>query len=89
MTSVSFMALSSGLVGERILPGELAYRDACAGCGAPLGAGALLGGTLTCASCGLSFDLPRAGRCKDGAGLQLAPVPLLRTGGQVRVALSR
>jgi Fe-S cluster biogenesis protein NfuA/nitrite reductase/ring-hydroxylating ferredoxin subunit len=67
----------------------LAYRDACAGCGAPLSAGALLGGTLTCASCGLSFDLPRAGRCTDGAGLQLAPVPLLRTGGQVRVALSR
>ena len=45
------------------------------------------GGTLACAHCGRRFDLPRAGRCRDDAGLQLEPVPLLRNGGPVRVAL--
>jgi Fe-S cluster biogenesis protein NfuA/nitrite reductase/ring-hydroxylating ferredoxin subunit len=67
----------------------LAYADGCVGCGAVISAGVLEGGTLTCASCGLRFDLPRAGRCIDDPGLQLEPVPLLRTGGQVRVALRR
>ena len=66
----------------------LAYADDCAGCGALVSAGVLEGGTLTCASCGRRFDLPRAGRCIDDPGLQLAPVPLLRTGGRVRVALT-
>jgi Fe-S cluster biogenesis protein NfuA/nitrite reductase/ring-hydroxylating ferredoxin subunit len=67
----------------------LAYTDACAGCGEAISEGVLEGGTLTCVSCGLHFDLPRAGRCVDDPGLQLDPVPLLRTGGQVRVALRR
>jgi Fe-S cluster biogenesis protein NfuA/nitrite reductase/ring-hydroxylating ferredoxin subunit len=67
----------------------LAYGDGCAGCGAAISEGVLEGGTLTCASCGRRFDLPRAGRCVDDPGLQLEPVPLLRTGGQVRVALRR
>lgn len=65
----------------------LAYRDACAGCPAPLSDGVLLGGTLTCASCGRAYDLPRAGRCRTEDGLQLEPVPLLRGRGGVRVAV--
>ena len=67
----------------------LAYRDTCAGCGGPLRDGLLIGGTLTCAACERSFDLPRAGRERDGGELQLAPVPLLRGGGEVRVAMPR
>lgn len=67
----------------------LAYDDRCAGCHARLTDGALLGGTLTCAGCGRRFDLPRAGRCRDDDALQLQPVPLLRNGGPVRVALAR
>jgi nitrite reductase/ring-hydroxylating ferredoxin subunit len=66
----------------------LAYRDRCAGCGGPLRHGTLLAGALTCAVCGRSFFLPRAGRSLDGDGLQLEPVPLLREGEAARVALS-
>ena len=64
----------------------LAYRNACASCGGPLDAGVLILGTLTCTACGHGFDLPRAGRSADDAGLQLDPVPLLRENGTVRVA---
>jgi Fe-S cluster biogenesis protein NfuA len=67
----------------------LAYHDACAGCGAALTAGTLTGGRLTCAGCGATFDLPRAGRSLGDDELQLRPVPLLRNGGPVRVALAR
>jgi Fe-S cluster biogenesis protein NfuA/nitrite reductase/ring-hydroxylating ferredoxin subunit len=66
----------------------LAYRDRCAGCGAPLGDGRLSEGALTCAACRRSYFLPRAGRSLDDDGLQLEPVPLLREGEAVRVALS-
>lgn len=65
----------------------LAYKDCCSGCPAPLSRGVLLGGTLTCASCGRAYDLPRAGRSKGDDGLQLEPVPLLRGSGGVRVAV--
>ena len=71
------------------LLGLLAYRDRCAGCAGPLAAGALTGGTLACPHCRRAFDLPRAGRCRDDDALQLQPVPLLRNGGPVRVALGR
>jgi Fe-S cluster biogenesis protein NfuA/nitrite reductase/ring-hydroxylating ferredoxin subunit len=64
----------------------LAYRDACASCGAPLHDGELLGQMLRCPSCEVEFDLPRAGRAAGGEPLQLAPVPLLQEGG-VRVAV--
>jgi Fe-S cluster biogenesis protein NfuA/nitrite reductase/ring-hydroxylating ferredoxin subunit len=67
----------------------LAYFDACAGCGARLTDGTLVGGRLTCGGCGREFDLPRAGRCAGDEPLQLRPVPLLRNGGPVRVALGR
>jgi Fe-S cluster biogenesis protein NfuA/nitrite reductase/ring-hydroxylating ferredoxin subunit len=80
-------AVTSRLVVANVAGTLLAYENRCAGCGASLDAAALLGGTLTCASCGRAFDLPRAGRSKDGDGLQLDPVPLLRTNGAVKVAL--
>jgi Fe-S cluster biogenesis protein NfuA len=65
----------------------LAYRDACAACGASL-AGAELSddGMLRCTDCGADFDLRRAGRAAGGEPLQLEPVPLLEAGG-VRVAV--
>jgi Fe-S cluster biogenesis protein NfuA/nitrite reductase/ring-hydroxylating ferredoxin subunit len=80
---------SGGLVIANVAGTLLAYHDACAGCGAPLTGGTLLGGLLTCSACELRFDLPRAGRCLDDDGLQLRPVPLLRNGGPVRVARPR
>jgi len=64
----------------------LAYRDACASCGEPLHSGELEGPMLRCSSCGVEFDLPRAGRAAGGEPLQLTPVPLLEAGG-VRVAV--
>jgi Fe-S cluster biogenesis protein NfuA/nitrite reductase/ring-hydroxylating ferredoxin subunit len=80
---------SGGLVIANVAGTLLAYDDACAGCGAPLTGGTLLGGLLTCSACELRFDLPRAGRCLDDDALQLRPVPLLRNGGPVRVARPR
>ena len=80
---------AAGLMIANVAGTLLAYRDRCTGCGAPLTGGTLIGGTLTCGGCSRSFDLPRAGRCRDDAALQLEPVPLLRNGGPVRVALRR
>jgi Fe-S cluster biogenesis protein NfuA len=79
--------VTSGLVVANVAGTLLAYRNRCGGCGERLDGAALLGGTLTCAACGRAFDLPRAGRSADGAGLQLDPVPLLRSGRTVKVAL--
>jgi Fe-S cluster biogenesis protein NfuA/nitrite reductase/ring-hydroxylating ferredoxin subunit len=67
----------------------LAYRDRCAGCGAPLHAGLLSAGALACPECRRSFFLPRAGRSLDDEHMQLEPVPLLRDEGRVKVALTR
>jgi Fe-S cluster biogenesis protein NfuA len=80
------VGLAPDLMVANIAGTLLAYRDRCAGCMASLSSGMLLGGTLTCTSCGRAYDLPRAGRQKDG-DLQLEPVPLLRGGGEVKVAL--
>jgi len=66
----------------------LAYRNACAACGAGLADALLEGATLSCASCSHSFELRLAGRSTEGSGLQLAPVPLLREGGEIRVAVA-
>lgn len=66
----------------------LAYRDACADCGAPLAGAALIDGVLACTSCGRRYYLPRAGRSLDDEHLQLEPVPLLRESGAVRVAVA-
>jgi Fe-S cluster biogenesis protein NfuA/nitrite reductase/ring-hydroxylating ferredoxin subunit len=80
---------NEGLMVANVAGTLLAYRDHCAGCPAPLHGGMLVGGKLTCTGCGRTYDLPRAGRCVDDAALQLDPVPLLRNGGPVRVALPR
>ena len=80
------VALKPNLMVANIAGTLLAYKDWCAGCPAPLSGGMLVGGTLTCTSCGRSYDLPRAGREKDG-DLQLEPVPLLRGGGEIKVAV--
>lgn len=66
----------------------LAYRDRCAGCGAPLHSGLLTAGALACPACAQSFFLPRAGRSMDDDRVQLEPVPLLREQGRVKVALA-
>jgi Fe-S cluster biogenesis protein NfuA/nitrite reductase/ring-hydroxylating ferredoxin subunit len=81
-------SVTSGLVIANVAGTLLAYRNTCAKCGGALDSALLLGGTLTCAACGGSFDLPRAGRSTNGDGLQLDPVPLLRSKGTVKVALS-
>ena len=65
----------------------LAYRNGCAGCGAPLDGGRLDGGVLACPACARRFELPLAGRALGGEALQLVPVPLLVEDGAVRVAV--
>jgi Fe-S cluster biogenesis protein NfuA/nitrite reductase/ring-hydroxylating ferredoxin subunit len=66
----------------------LAFRDTCAGCGAPLHDGELDSGALRCRGCARTYFLPRAGRSMDDDRLQLEPVPLLRDQGGVKVALA-
>jgi Fe-S cluster biogenesis protein NfuA/nitrite reductase/ring-hydroxylating ferredoxin subunit len=77
---------ASSLVIANVAGDLLAYRNRCAGCGGALDHGDLSGGTLICPTCARRFDLPRAGRGDDG--LQLSPVPLLRDGDIVRVAVA-
>lgn len=77
------------LVVARVEGNLLAFRDACAGCGAPLRSARLTEGTLTCAGCERSFFLPRAGRSLDDDRMLLAPVPLLAAADGARVALER
>jgi Fe-S cluster biogenesis protein NfuA/nitrite reductase/ring-hydroxylating ferredoxin subunit len=67
----------------------LAYRNACAWCRARLDDARMTpSGTLTCESCKRRFELRRAGRSPDDDALQIAPVPLLRANGGVRVAVA-
>jgi Fe-S cluster biogenesis protein NfuA/nitrite reductase/ring-hydroxylating ferredoxin subunit len=67
----------------------LAYRNACGACRARLDAAEMApDGTLTCAECGNRFELRRAGRSPDDDEVQVAPVPLLRGEGRVRVAVA-
>ena len=77
---------ADGLVVANVDGALLAYRNRCAGCGEQLHGGELRGGTLVCPACARGFDLPAAGRSTDG--LQLTPVPLLRDGATVRVAVA-
>jgi Fe-S cluster biogenesis protein NfuA/nitrite reductase/ring-hydroxylating ferredoxin subunit len=84
---------SQDLGAQRILVCQLgddafAYREGCAGCGAPLAGGKLDGDELCCAACGERFDLRRAGRNLSG-GASLAPLPLLASGNALRVALAK
>jgi Fe-S cluster biogenesis protein NfuA/nitrite reductase/ring-hydroxylating ferredoxin subunit len=82
----SLKARGTALVVANVDGCLLAYRDACAACGASLQDGVLDGRFLRCESCGMEFDLPRAGRAAGNEPLQLEPVPLLDEGG-VRVAV--
>jgi nitrite reductase/ring-hydroxylating ferredoxin subunit len=67
--------------------GELyAYRNACAVCAGPLDGGRLDGAVLTCPGCGSRFDVRLAGRSAEDRAERLEPFPLLREGGEVRVA---
>ena len=79
------LVTASSLVIANVAGDLLAYRNRCAGCGGALDHGDLSGGTLVCPTCRRGFDLPRAGRSDEG--LQLQPVPLLRDGATVRVAV--
>jgi Fe-S cluster biogenesis protein NfuA/nitrite reductase/ring-hydroxylating ferredoxin subunit len=66
----------------------LAYVNACGSCGTRLDTAPMTpGGTLACPACDGRFELRRAGRSPDDDALQIAPVPLLRGGGRVRVAV--
>jgi Fe-S cluster biogenesis protein NfuA/nitrite reductase/ring-hydroxylating ferredoxin subunit len=80
------LTAASSLVIANVAGDLLAYRNRCAGCGGALDHGDLSGGTLICPTCARKFDLPRAGRGDEG--LQLSPVPLLRDGDTVRVAVA-
>lgn len=67
----------------------LAYRNACGWCRMRLDSAAMTaGGVLTCPSCERRFELRRAGRSPDDDALQIAPVPLLRKEGRVRLAVA-
>ena len=81
------LATASSLVIANVEGALLAYRNRCAGCGGALDEGELRGGTLVCPACSRGFDLPAAGRSVGGEQLQLSPVPLLRDGATVRVAV--
>jgi Fe-S cluster biogenesis protein NfuA/nitrite reductase/ring-hydroxylating ferredoxin subunit len=78
---------ASSLLIANVAGDLLAYRNRCAACSSALDHGDLSGGTLICPACRRGFDLPRAGR-SDEEGLQLSPVPLLRDGDTVRVAVA-
>jgi Fe-S cluster biogenesis protein NfuA/nitrite reductase/ring-hydroxylating ferredoxin subunit len=67
----------------------LAYRNACGWCRMRLDSASMTaGGVLTCPSCERRFELRRAGRSPDEDALQIAPVPLLRKEGRVRLAVA-
>ncbi len=76
-TLVAFDAGGTALLVANVSGTLLAYRDACASCGAALHDGELDGRMLRCGQCGVDFDLPRAGRAAGNEPLQLEPVPLL------------
>jgi Fe-S cluster biogenesis protein NfuA/nitrite reductase/ring-hydroxylating ferredoxin subunit len=80
-------AAGPGLVVANVAGTLLAYRDACAGCGATLLGGELDDGALACPSCGRRYSLPLAGRLIGPDDLQLDPVPLLEGEGRVRLAV--
>lgn len=64
-----------------------AYSSTCGGCGKAL-EGALFDTTaLVCPSCGLRYDVVRAGRGLDQPDMHLEPFPLLVEQGIARVAL--
>jgi Fe-S cluster biogenesis protein NfuA/nitrite reductase/ring-hydroxylating ferredoxin subunit len=84
-------------VGCRVGDDLYAFRGACPRCGDDLSGATLarrLGGSasdalLLCPGCQAHFDVRRAGACLDDPALHLDPLPLLREGGVVSVAVPR
>src|SRR5579859_2700688 len=64
-----------------------AYGAICPACSQGLDGARLAAPALTCAGCGNSYDVLRAGRGLDRPDLHLEPIPLLTEQGQVKVAL--
>jgi Fe-S cluster biogenesis protein NfuA/nitrite reductase/ring-hydroxylating ferredoxin subunit len=75
------------LFAARVDGSLLAYLDRCPSCAGEISGGELSEGVLACPGCGRQYFLPRAGRSLDDERLQLGPVPLLASGGGIRVAL--
>ena len=71
-------------VGEQLY----AYRNACPVCASDLETASVDGAALRCGECGSAYDLPRAGRSLDGNTTHLDPLPLVETGGEVRIAVA-
>jgi Fe-S cluster biogenesis protein NfuA len=67
--------------------GVVAFRDACAGCGASLEHAPLEGALLACPDCSLRYDVGRAGRAVLEEGPSLVPLPLLVEGTRARLAV--
>jgi hypothetical protein len=88
-STASMTAAGADLLVANVGGTLLAYRNACGWCRARLdGAPMTPAGVLTCPSCERRFELRRAGRSPDDDALQIAPVPLLRGQGRVRVAVA-
>ena len=64
-----------------------AYSSICGGCGQALEGARVDLTALVCPSCGLRYDVVRAGRGLDQPGVHLEPFPLLVEQGIARVAL--
>lgn len=64
-----------------------AYSSTCGGCGQALEGARVDRTALVCPSCGLRYDVVRAGRGLDQPGVYLEPFPLLVEQGIARVAL--
>lgn len=64
-----------------------AYRDHCPECGSSMSTGDLSGGVLRCPGCGRGYDVRLAGAGVTDPARHLEPLPLLRDGGGVRIAL--
>ena len=64
-----------------------AYRDRCPGCLHAFERTALEWPFIRCASCGRRYDVVRAGRAEDDARVFAEPLPLVRDGERVRVAI--
>jgi nitrite reductase/ring-hydroxylating ferredoxin subunit len=62
-----------------------AYRPVCPGCEGSLVDAVLHGNELMC-SCGRRYDVVAAGQCLDERALHLDPLPVLGSGGRVKVA---
>ena len=75
------------LIAAKVDGSLLAYLDSCPSCGGAIARGELSEGVLACPGCERRYFLPRAGRSLDDERIQLGPVPLLDSGGRMRLAL--